>query len=67
MRYWSLVILAWTLIYWIRQNGYLYRSISASLKGKSINECKQALLKLVLFSSYQQLRKNNAPITSLPH
>jgi len=66
MRYWSLVILAWTLIYWIRQNGYLYRSISTSLKGKSINECKQALLKLILFSSYQALRKNNANITSPP-
>jgi len=67
MRYWSLVILAWTLIYWIRQNGYLYRTISTSLKGKSINECKQALLKLILFSSYQALRKNNANITSPPH
>lgn len=67
MRYWMLVILAWTLIYWIRQNGYLYRSIASSLKGKSINECKQALLKLILFSSYQALRKNNATITSPPH
>jgi SRSO17 transposase len=67
MRYWMLVILAWTLIYWVRQNGYLYRSISSSLKGKSINECKQALLKLILFSSYQALRKNNANITSPPH
>jgi SRSO17 transposase len=66
MRYWMLVILAWTLIYWVRQNGYLYRSISSSLKGKSINECKQALLKLILFSSYQALRKNNANITSPP-
>lgn len=66
MRYWMLVILAWTLIYWVRQNGYLYRSISASLKGKSINECKQALLKLILFSSYQALRKNNANITLPP-
>jgi SRSO17 transposase len=67
MRYWSLVILAWTLIYWVRQNGYLYRTISTSFKGKSINECKQALLKLILFSSYQALRKNNANITSPPH
>ena len=67
MRYWMMVILAWTLIYWIRQNGYLYRSIASSLKGKSINESKQALLKLILFSSYQALRKNNANITSPPH
>ena len=59
MRYWMLVLLAWSLIYWIRQNGYLYRSISSSLKGKSLNECKQALLKLILFSSYASLTKNN--------
>jgi len=56
-----------TLIYWVRQNGYLHRSITSSLKGKSINECKQALLKLILFSSYQALRKNNTNITSPPH
>jgi len=59
MRYWMMVILIWTLLYWIRQNGYLYRFLSSSLKGKSINECKQALLKLILFSSYEVLRKNN--------
>jgi SRSO17 transposase len=58
MRYWMLVIMAWSLLYWIKQNGYLYRSISSSLKGKSINECKQALLKLIIFSSYNTLRKN---------
>lgn len=58
MRYWMLVFLVWSLIYWIRQNGYLYRTISSSLKGKSLNECKQALLKLILFSCYASLTKN---------
>lgn len=58
MRYWMIVFLVWSLLYWIRQNGYLYRSISSSLKNKSINECKQALLKLILFSSYASLTKN---------
>lgn len=58
MRYWMIVLLVWSLIYWIRQNGYLYRSTSSSLKGKSLNECKQALLKLILFSSYASLTKN---------
>ena len=58
MRYWMMVILTWSLIYWIKQNGYLYRSISSSLKDHSINECKQVLLKLIIFSSYESLRKN---------
>ena len=65
MRYWMIVLLVWSLIYWIRQNGYLYRSTSSSLKGKSLNECKQALLKLIIFSSYASLTKNNQRDTSL--
>ena len=67
MRYWMMVFFAWTLLYWIRQNGYLYRAIATSLKGKSMNECKQALLKLVLFSSCQALRKNDINLIPLRH
>jgi len=63
MRYWMIVLLVWSLIYWIRQNGYLYRSISSSLKGKSLNECKQALLKLILFSSYLACRQTGVSLT----
>lgn len=63
MRYWMLVLLVWSLIYWIRQNGYLYRTISSSLKGKSLNQCKQALLKLILFSCYASLTKNEKRLT----
>lgn len=67
MRYWTMVLLAWSLIYWIRQNGYLYRTISSSLKNKSINECKQTLLKLIIFSGYFSLRKNDIiPIKKSP-
>lgn len=57
MRYWQMCILVWSLIYWIKQNGYLYRTINASLS--SFGDYKQALLKLILFSSYACLSKNN--------
>lgn len=67
MRYWTMVILIWSLVYWIRQNGYLYHSISSSLKGRSINECKQVLLKLILFSSYETLRKNELNLVKKKH
>ncbi len=67
MHYWMTVFFAWTLLYWIRQNGYLYCAIATSLKGKNMNECKQALLKLVLFSSYQALRKNDMNFIPLRH
>lgn len=63
MRYWMIVLLVWTLIYWIKQNGYLYRSMSSSLKGKSLNECKQTLLKLIIFSSYLAYRQTGASLT----
>lgn len=59
MRYWMLVILAWSLLYWIKQNGYLYRTISVSLKDSSISQCKQVLLKLIIFSSCLTLTKND--------
>lgn len=67
MRYWTIPFFAWTLLYWIRQNGYLYRAIATSLKGKSMNGCKQALLKLAIFSSYQALRKNDSNLIPLRH
>jgi len=57
MRYWMLCLLVWTLIYWIRQNAYLHKIISA--KTSTCNEYKHGLLMLIEFSSYAALRKND--------
>ena len=57
MRYWMLCILVWTLIYWIKQNAYLSKIIRGN--ASSCNDYKQALLKLITFSSYAALRKND--------
>jgi SRSO17 transposase len=57
MRYWMLCILVWTLIYWIKQNAYLSKVISSN--ANTCNDYKQALLKLITFSSYAALRKND--------
>ena len=57
MRYWMLCILVWTLIYWIKQNAYLYKTISC--KASTCNEYKRLLLTLIEFSSYAALRKND--------
>jgi hypothetical protein len=57
MRYWTLCFLAWTLIYWIRQNAYLHKIISG--RALSVNDYKRALLKLMAFSSYADLRKSD--------
>ena len=56
MRYWMLCLLVWTLIYWIKQNAYLSKIICGNIS--SCNDYKQALLKLITFSSYAALRKN---------
>jgi len=57
MRYWMLCFLIWTLIYWIKQNAYLHKTISYN--ASTCNEYKRALLILIEFSSYAALRKND--------
>jgi SRSO17 transposase len=57
MRYWILCFLVWTLIYWIKQNAYLHKTIHTS--ASTCNEYKRALLTLIEFSSYAALRKND--------
>jgi hypothetical protein len=57
MRYWMLCLLVWTLIYWIKQNAYLHKTISCN--ASTCNDYKRALLTLIEFSSYAALRKND--------
>jgi len=62
MRYWMLCLLVWTLIYWIKQNAYLHKTISCN--ASTCNEYKRALLILIEFSSYAALRKNDLLLTT---
>ncbi|MDP3787667.1 MAG: transposase [Candidatus Omnitrophota bacterium] len=50
MRYWMPCFLIWTLIYWIRQNAYLRKTVSSNTS--TCNDYKRALLMLIEFSSY---------------
>lgn len=56
MRYWMLSTLVFSLIYWIKLNGCLTKILN--FYPSSFNEYKQALQKLILFSSYSFLSKN---------
>ena len=56
MRYWMLSTLVFSLIYWIKFNGCLTKILD--YYPSSFNEYKQALSKLILFSSYSFLSKN---------
>lgn len=57
MRYWMLCALVFSLIYWVKLNGCLTKIINYS--PASFNDFKQALYKLILFTSYAYLSMNS--------
>jgi len=56
MRYWMLCVLVFSLIYWVKLNGCLTKVVNYS--PRTFNEFKNALNKLILFTSYAYLSKN---------
>ena len=56
MRYWMLCALVFSLILWVKLNGCLTKVLNSS--PQSFNDYKQALNKLILFTSYAYLSKN---------
>lgn len=59
-RYWMMCFLAWTLVYWIKQNGYLNKTLSCNLN--SFNDYKKALNSLLIIGSGSIISKNNNAI-----
>ena len=57
MRHWILCTLVSSLIYWVKFNGCLTKVLNYS--PGTCNEFKQALYKLILFTSYAYLSKNS--------
>ncbi len=62
-RYWMLCFIAWSLVYWIRQNGYLNKTLSCRLK--SFNDYKKALNSLLFLGSGAIISKNRESICNL--
>lgn len=56
-RHWILSFLAWSLAYWVKQNGYLSKTLVNS--PGSINQTKEAIASLILIDSACLLSKNN--------
>ena len=56
-RHWILAFLAWSLTYWVKQNGYLSKTLVHS--PDSINQTKEAIASLILIDSACLLSKNN--------
>lgn len=56
-RHWILSFLAWSLAYWVKQNGYLSKTLVTS--PDSINQTKEAIASLILIDSACLLSKNN--------
>jgi hypothetical protein len=56
-RHWILSFLAWSLAYWVKQNGYLSKTLVDS--PDSINQTKEAIASLIIIDSACLLSKNN--------
>lgn len=55
-RHWILAFLAWSLTYWIKQNGCLSKIIDHP--PQSIDQCKETVASLILIDSAFLLSKN---------
>ncbi len=62
-RHWIMAFLAWTLTYWIKQNGCLSKILSEP--PETIGECKQAVASLIIIDSAFLLSKNKDIAASL--
>jgi transposase len=62
-RHWIMAFLAWTLAYWIKQNGCLSKIISE--QPQTIGECKQTVASLIILDSSFLLSKNKKLAASL--
>lgn len=62
-RHWIMAFLAWTLTYWIKQNGCLSKILEHT--PQTIGECKQAVASLIIIDSSFLLSKNKELATHL--
>ena len=62
-RHWIMSFLAWTLAYWIKQNGCLSKILSEPIE--TIGECKQAVASLIIVDSAFLLSKNKDVAASI--
>jgi len=58
-----MAFLAWTLAYWIKQNGCLSKILNEA--PQTIGECKRAVASLIIIDSSFLLSKNKELATSL--
>jgi hypothetical protein len=64
-KHWIMSFLAWTLAYWIKQNGCLSKIIERP--PETIGECKHAVASLIIIDSSFLLSKNKELAASLYH
>jgi len=62
-KHWIMSFLAWTLAYWIKQNGCLSKILNEA--PQTIGECKQAVASLIIIDSSFLLSKNKELACSL--
>ena len=64
-RRWSLSMLAWTFLFWVRQNAYLSKTIALPSKVPSLNECRTAIEHMLSVASSVFIANNPSDIKKL--
>lgn len=62
-RYWMMCFITWSLVYWIKQNGYLNKTLSCKLD--SFNDYKKAIGSLLFIGSGSIISKNGDAICGI--
>lgn len=57
-RFWFLCLVAWSLVYFLKQNGYLASILKEDVALASFNDYKQAINSLLVFDAHSFLSKN---------
>jgi len=55
-RYWALCLIAWSIIYWVKQNAYLAKILEN--RASTFNDYKQSINSLLIYDSHHALSKN---------
>jgi len=62
-RYWMMCFITWSLVYWIKQNAYLNKTLSCKLD--SFSDYKKALCSLLFIGSGTFISKNKGVISNI--
>jgi hypothetical protein len=64
-RWWSLSMLAWTFLFWVRQNAFLAKMVEPSVPLRSLNDCRRVIEQMLSLASSAFVSNNPTAIKNL--